>query len=99
MIVQFSPKIGGVVIVTPWSRSNGQVDCVARLTRSLTTAEAGRLEEMLDVQAEGDRLRYSCRPEELESEEERIVEALLRVSRPQAERGRLRRGKNAPPHQ
>jgi len=95
MVVQFFPKIGGVVIVTPWSRSNGQVNCVARLTRSLTTAEAGRLEEIIDVQVEGDRLRYSCRPEELESEEERIVEALLRISRPPAERGRRRRGKTA----
>ena len=99
MIVQFFPKIGGVVIVTPWSRSNGQVNCVARLTRSLTTAEAGRLEEILGVQVEGDRLRYSCRPEELESEEERIVEALLRISRPPAERGRRRRGKTAQPPQ
>ena len=99
MIVQFFPRLGGVVIVNPWSRSNGEVDCVARLTRSLTTAEAGRLEEILDVQVEGDRVRYSCRPEELESEEERIVEALLRISRPPAERGRLRRGKNARPLQ
>ena len=95
MIVQFFPRIGGVVIVTPWRRSNGQVDCIARLTRSLTTAEAGRLEEMLDVQVEGDRLRYSCRPEELEREEERIVEALLRVSGPPAQPVRRRRGKNA----
>jgi hypothetical protein len=95
MIVQFFPKIGGVVIVTPWSRSNGQVNCVARLTRSLTTAEAERLEQILSVQVEGDRLRYSCRPEELEREEERIVEALLRVSGPHAQRFRRRRGKNA----
>jgi hypothetical protein len=99
MIVQFFPKIGGVVVVTPWSRSNGQVNCVARLTRSLTPAEAERLEELLDVQVEGDRLRYSCRPEELEGEEERIVEALLRISRPPAERVRRRRGKNFRPPQ
>lgn len=99
MIVQFFPKIGGVVIVTPWRRSKGQVDCVARLTRSLTTAEAGRLEEMLDVQVEGNRLRYSCRPAQLEREEERIVEALLRISGPPAQRVCAGRGKNARPPQ
>jgi hypothetical protein len=99
MIVQFFPKVAGVVIVTPWSRSNGQVNCVARLTRSLTTAEAERLEEILDIQVEGDRLRYRCRPEELEGEEERIVDALLRISRPPAERARRRRGKTTQPPQ
>ena len=99
MIVQFFPRIGGVVIVTPWSRSNGHVNCIARLTRSLTAGEAERLEEILDVQVEGDRLRYSCRPEELEREEERIVEALLRISRPAAERLRRRRGKTVWPPQ
>ena len=99
MIVQFFPKIGGVVVITPWSRSNGRFNCVARLTRSLTTAEAERLEEILDIQVEGDRLRYSCRPEELEGEEERIVEALLRISRPAVERIRRRRRKNARPPQ
>ena len=99
MIVQFFPKIGGVVVVIPWSQSNGQVNCVARLTRNLTTAEAERLEEILDVQVEGDRLRYSCRPEELEREEERIVEALLRISPRPAERVRRRRRKNSRPPQ
>ena len=99
MIVQFFPKIGGVVVVTPWSRSNGQVNCVARLTRNLTTAEAGRLEEILDVQVEGDRLRYSCRPEELEREEERIVDALRRISRRPALRVRRRRRKDSRPPQ
>ena len=99
MIVQFFTKIGGVVVFTPWSRSNGQVNCVARLTRSLTTAEAERLEEMLNVQVQGDRLRYSCRPEELEGEEERIVEALRRISRRPAERVRRRRHKNSRPPQ
>ena len=99
MIVQFFPRIGGVVVVTPWSRSNGQVNCVARLTRNLTTAEAERLGEILDVQVEGDRLRYSCRPEELEREEERIVDALRRISRRPAERVRRRRRKGSPPPQ
>jgi hypothetical protein len=99
MIVQFLPKIGGVVVVTPWSRSNRQVNCVARLTRNLTTAEAVRLEEILDVQVEGDRLRYSCRPEELEREEERIVDALRRISRRPAERVRRRRPKGSRPPQ
>jgi len=92
MIVQFFPRIAGIKVVTPWGMGKrGRMDCVARLTRSLTTAEAERLEGMLDVQVQGDRLRYSCRPEKLEEEEDRIIDALLRISRPLPERGRGRR--------
>jgi len=88
MIVPFFPRITGVVVAPPWTKEKNRVNCVAHLTRSLTAAEAGRLEQMLDVQVEGNRLRYSCRAAELEEEEERILVALARAASPRRKRGR-----------
>jgi len=56
----------------------------------VVSAEHAHELEGLDVKVEGDRLRYSCRPEELDQSEERIQEVLRRIP-PQVEKRSCRR--------
>jgi hypothetical protein len=92
MVVEILPRVAGVKIESPWGKGQqGRVRCTARLTRALTPRESERLRVLADVQVEGDLLRYSCRPEEVEDWEERIAHSLRQITRPGANEVRRKR--------
>jgi hypothetical protein len=65
------------VRIEPSWESRHRVRCVARLTRPLTPGEHKRMAAALfDFDVENDRIVYFCRPEEAETHERRLEDAL-----------------------
>ena len=99
MVIWMFPRIAGIKVESSWGHGRrGLVRCTVRLTRNLTAREAERLSTMVDVETDGGRLVYVCRPEEVEEREERLDRALARLARRRTsslDSARERRGKRS----
>lgn len=83
------PRIAGVKVESWWGHGRQAiVRCTARLTRVLTAREAARLGDAIAVDVDGNRVHYTCRPEEVEEREEHLAKALENLGG----RGRRKRG-------
>ena len=86
------PKIAAMKVESSWGHGRtGVVRCLARLTRALTAGEEERLRRLVPLEEiHGDRIAWFCRPEEVESFEEKVSLALDLATRPKSVRGRAR---------
>lgn len=92
MVVVMFPKIAAMKVESSWGHGRkGVVRCLARLTRALTAGEEERLRQLVPLEEiNGDRVAWFCRPEEVESLEEKVALALDLATRPKSVRGRAR---------
>jgi hypothetical protein len=90
MVVVMFPRIAAMKVESSWGHGRqGVVRCVARLTRALTGREEERLRGLVPVEeVHGDRVAWFCRPEEVESVQERLGLALDLATRPASARDR-----------
>jgi hypothetical protein len=91
MVIWMFPRIAGVKVESSLG-GKGVVRCTVRLTRPLTARERRRLTRLLDIRADGDRLVYVCRPEEVEEREEHLNRALAEMRGPEPGSRKRRRG-------
>lgn len=83
------PLVTGVRADTPWNSRVRRIECVARLTRRLTSAESEAMRRFPEFTVDEDRVSYSCRPEEAEECEKRLALVLVEcASRARATGGR-----------
>ena len=85
------------------------VRCTARLSRTLRPEEWERLDRLPQTNVEGDEVVHECRPEEVETWQRQLVEALTRssfrgerraaagVERPARSAGKRRSGRRPEP--
>jgi hypothetical protein len=92
MVVVMFPRIAAMKVESSWGHGRqGVVRCVARLTRALTAREEDRLRQLVPVEeVHADRVAWFCRPEEVETHQERLDLALALAARPAAARDRSR---------
>lgn len=74
-------RVAAVRIEESWEIPGSRVKCLARLTRSLSSAEAKRLENTKVFRANGNVVTYTCRPQESEELAARLEVELGRVAR------------------
>jgi hypothetical protein len=74
-------RVAAVRIEETWDIPGSRVKCLARLTRSLSSAEARRLEDTKVFHANGNVVSYACRPEESEELAARLEDELGRAAR------------------
>ena len=83
-------RVAAVRIEESWEIPGSRVKCLARLTRSLSSAEAKRLEATKVFHASGNVVTYSCRPQESEEVAARLEVELSRTARAEPSMGRRR---------
>ncbi len=86
-----SPRIAAVRVQNQWQARTPRLRCVARLTRPLTLEELERMGAFPDFMGAGDLVTYTCRPEEVEESEKRLLAALEIVSAANVRRARIAR--------
>ena len=91
-------RIAGVKVESSWTHARrGIVRCTVRLTRALTEREKSRLVRLIEIDSDGDRLFYVCRPEEVEEREERVDAALSAISGEKKRRSTRRKSRSLSP--
>ena len=81
-------RVAAVRIEESWEIPGSRVKCLARLTRSLSAAEAKRLEDTKVFHANGNVVTYACRPQESEELAARLEFELGRAARAEPSMGR-----------
>ncbi len=77
MLISLFPRVTGLKLENSWGRgSSGAVRCTARLSRALRREEYGLIDRLPKTQVNRDEVVYECRPEEVESWHNQLVEAL-----------------------
>jgi hypothetical protein len=72
------PLIAAVRVDTQWASRSPFLRCLARLTRELTPQEREQLRRFSEFSvSEEDGVTYDCRPEEAETFQKRLAEALV----------------------
>jgi hypothetical protein len=83
-------RVAAVRIEESWEIPGSRVKCLARLTRSLSSAEAKRLEDTKVFHASGNVVTYACRPQDSEELAARLDAELGRASWAEPSTGRRR---------
>jgi hypothetical protein len=83
-------RVAAVRIEESWEIPGSRVKCLARLTRSLSSEEAKRLEDTKVFHANGNVVTYACRPQESEELAARLEGELGRAARAELSTGRRR---------
>ena len=84
-------RVAAVRIEESWEIPGSRVKCLARLTRSLSPAEAKRLDDTRVFHAKGNVMTYVCRPQESEELAARLDFELGRAASAGIERSSGRR--------
>jgi hypothetical protein len=89
-------RVAAVRIDESWEIPGSRIKCLARLTRSLSSAEVKRLEDTKLFHASGNVVTYACRPQESEELAARLEAELGRAARTGLERSTGRRRFSSP---